>query len=217
VRNYKLTILCLLCGLCANVALAQQKPFAKGTLYVGTDLGLSFYNEELAHRNGQVPVNYQLNDAIRFSFAPKIGYALADRLLLNAQIGVDFQNYKYQQTGQRFATTNYRIGLGTTYYLLKITTGLYASVVADVAYNYFHIQQSYRPFENTDQALLSASLGFGFTMQVSDAIFFSILFTNLVDYHSGYPNFDYRKGWQLNPVFENFLHYPHFSVMYRLD
>lgn len=216
-KNYKLNILCLLCGLYANYGVAQQSPFAKGQLYLGVDLGLSFYNEELAHLNGQLPPNYQMNDAIRFTLAPKIDYAIANRLMLSAQIGFDFQNYKYQQTGQRFATNNYRFGVGVKYYVLKITEGFYFSTAVDVAYNYFHIQQGYQPYENTDQALWSVALNFGIDIMVSENILFSVLFTDLVDYHTAFPNFDYRKGWQLNPVFKNFLHYPHFSVMYRLN
>lgn len=202
-----------------NLMISQgfaQSLLEKGSVFIGGDVGLSFYNKELAYYSDQIPQGYSMDDALRASLTPKIHYSIFDDIFIIGQLGFDYSNYKRQSDSRRYTFTNYRIGVGVKYYFLEIAKPVFLSAEAGVNYNYLQMNQRFVPLDEKNNTLTSAYLDIGIDLDLGEGWIFTIVLKDLIEYQSDTPNFKHREGWKVNNVFKHLIRYPHFSFLYKI-
>lgn len=193
-----------------------QSLLEKGSVFIGGNAGLSFYNKELAYYSDQTPQSFSMDDALRASLTPKIHYAIFDNLFIVGQLGFDYSNYKRQSDSRRYTFSNFRVGAGVKYYFLEIASPVFLSAEVGANYNYLQMNQRFLPLDKNNNTLTSAYLDIGIDLDLGEGWIFSILLKDLIEYQSDTPNFKHRSGWRVNNVFKHLIRYPHFSFLYKI-
>lgn len=196
---------------------ALDNPFEKKSMYLEAAFGLSFHNQTLARINNQVPFDYSLDNSLKFSLTPKFHYAVADNLFALGQVGFGYQEFRVEENHSKTKATNYIAGAGIKYYFWKIHPKLYLNAEAGLQYQYFHSKQQKMMDETINQSLMKSYLDIGVSFFIKEDILISLVFKDIVTYHSRLPNFDNKEDLKINNVFKEFFRYPHFSVTVRLD
>jgi|SRR5690625_2183282 len=202
-----------------NLMISQgvaQALLEKGSVFIGGEAGLSFYNRELAYYSNQLPQGFSMDDALRASITPKIHYGIFKDLFVIGQLGFDYSNYKRQNDSRRYTFTNYRVGAGLKYYFFEITKPVFLSAETGINYNYLQMNQRFLPLEKKSNMLVSAYLDIGIDLDLGEGWIFTIILKDLIEYQSDTPNFKHRAGWKVNNVFKQLIRYPHFSFLYKI-
>lgn len=194
-----------------------DNPFEKQSMYLETTLGLSFHNQTLARINNQVPFDYSLGNSLKFNLTPKFHYAIVDNLFAIGQIGFGYQEFRVEENHSKTKATNYITGAGIKYYFWKIHPKLYLNAETGLQFQYYHSKEPNYLDKTINQSLMKSYLDIGISLFVKENLLFSLVFKDIISYHSRLPNFDGQEGWEINNVFKNLIRYPHFSLAFRLD
>lgn len=192
-------------------------PFEKQSMYLETTLGWSFHNQTLARINNQVPFDYSLNNSLKFSLMPNFQYAIADNLFAIGQVGFGYQEFRIEENNSKTKATNYIAGAGVKYYFWKIHPKLYLNAETGVQFQSYHSKEPNYLDKTINQSLMKSYLDIGISLFVKENLLFSLVFKDIISYHSRLPNFDGQEDWNINNVFKNLFRYPHFSVAFRLN
>lgn len=179
--------------------------------------GFTFQADELARINEQPPLDQEIGNAIKLQFIPTVHYAISDNLWAGGHIGFGLTSYSDQNSTSKGSSENYKIGIQLRYNFLKIIPEIYLHSELGSNYNYLNMRES-----NPEQFTLSSSyiksyLGLGANFVFSENWTVAIVLKDVLYNYSAAPNFENRKGFGNSKVFKDFIDFPYFSVVYKLN
>lgn len=211
-----LRVFLFLTGLHFSLMASAQEILQKGSLILSGEVGISFYNSDLRYSDSSVMANYNLNDALRFTLIPQLEYAFEDRLFVAGHLGFNFSNYKRQNSGFRLQALNLKTGVSLKYYLLEITDFLFVYSELGLSLNFYSLKQGSLPLERFNNTLITSNFDLGLTLFAGPEWMISLVFKDLISYHSDTPNFEHLRGLNTGSPFKDFIRFPHFSIAYKL-
>ncbi len=189
----------------------------KNSIWVGGKVGLTFYENELARLNEATYLGQEINNSIKAEITPQIDYALLDNFLVGAQLGFGYAYFEEDSTNFTSKSQNYKLGLQAAYYL-TIIEQMYIFAELGGNYNYFKTKEENNNLQlSTDNSYFKYYLDVGVSLAASKHWLFSVVFKDVLSYHSSLPNFSGKEDFNGGVVFKDFINYPHFSVKYRLE
>lgn len=198
----------------APMVLAQGM-LTKHSIFLEGEAGISFYNKDLRYLNGPV-YGYDMNDALRFTLIPKVNYAIDDNVFISGHLGFNLSNYKRQTDGFRLQAFNLKTGGSIKAYFLELTDFLYLYTELGLSLNFYSLKQWTQPFEKNTNTIVSSNLDVGLTVFTGPEWMISVIFKDVLSYHSGTPNFEHKKGFNSGSPIKDFIRFPHFSFAYKL-
>lgn len=214
---WKTIILCLSLTFFSANSSAQESDYSalnKKSWWIEGQFAINFFDEDVARLSDNFISDGSIDDYFEGNFNPKLNYAVFDRFFIGMQAGLGYQDFERPEKSN-FQAWNYAVGVQAQYYYPVVST-LYAYTELGIKFNHFSIEQGGLLAETQENFYKSyLDIGLSYVFETDWKV--SLLLKDVVSYHSATPNFDRRRGWNLNNVFKDFIRFPHFSIAYRLN
>lgn len=195
---------------------SMEKPLMSNWV-IELKTGFTFQADELARINEQPPLDQEIGNAIKLQFIPTIHYAIFDNLWAGGHIGFGFTNYSDKKSMSKGSSENYKIGVQLRYNFLKLISEIYLHAEIGSNYNYLNLRESNPEQFTESDSYIKSYLDLGANFVFSDNWTVAIVFKDVFYNYSSAPNFENRKGFGNSNIFQDFIDFPSFSVIYQLN
>ena len=201
----------------ASYAQHDNEYLEKGSIWLEGQVGLNFSNNELARIGEKSYFNQTINNSFRFQLIPKLNFAIANRLLIGPHIGYGYLNYTSKDS-EKIRENNYKAGGQLKYYFLKIIPQIYLGSEIGLNYNYINRKGHFlNEHFLTDAHYGKSYLNFSLNFFIADEWIVEITFKDIFTWHSSTPNPTMQTGVHGIDKFRNWINFPHFSLLYRIN
>ena len=188
---------------------AQDSNFQKGEVWLGSTVGFTFQDQEIARLNEEIYLGQpELESQLAFQFIPKIEYAVFNKFLVGTHLGFSM-NIAESDSSSNLNLQNYKAGIHARYYIVQLLPKLFVQSEIGLNYNYLQADENHNSY-------FKSYLDAGISFNISQYWLASLTFKDIFTYHSEEPNFDNRSDFS-NNNFSDFINFPHFSIMYRFN
>lgn len=211
-RNIIVSTLMLLAHLVYGQQIKPSRFSVEGTA------GLNFYNEtlDLLSYDNIVPRELNPENYFRLQFIPKLNYRVRDKpLFVGTHLGFGYESFTVKENREiRVSARLFKVGAHLQYELLNFS-GFRTYLELGSNYNLYDTPRFLYGSQDT-VGYLKAYLDIGIRVSIYQSIDVSLLFKDFSSYHSNAINFERREGFNLVPSFQDFIEFPHFSIIYKL-
>ena len=196
----KRMITCVLIVLFTTTGVFAQSFFDKDDAYLDFKLGFNSSPSRVDYVNTSPTVRIPVDRDVSSSIAFEVGYHQfkTESFLIGGQLGYFWQSAPNDtsefEVGSSTVSSLALGGLARKYFApIKDKVIFFSSLNA--SYNFFSQDPGNSIVQDTKSAYLKGALDFGVSYKVSDKILLSIIFPDLITFHSDKENFDGRdKG-----------------------